>query len=97
MDPKHVSQPTLIIIREWLDIDHLVVHPITNGAIWVEEERHAARHPGAEVPARRSEHDCSSTRHVLAAVVSHALDDRRGSRVANTEPLPDLAPHIELT
>ena len=46
---------------------------------------------GSEVAASLAEHDDTSASHVLAAVVTGALDDGNGTAVADTEALADLA------
>ena len=43
--------------------------------------------PGGEVAAGAAEHDDAAARHVLAAVVADALDDRAGAAVADGEAL----------
>src|SRR5690606_15051440 len=49
---------------------------------------------GREVAARRSEYDDDTTRHVLAAVVARALDDRVGTRVAHGKALAGDAAEV---
>src|SRR5690606_22865966 len=57
-------------------------HPVL-----VEDPGGAARHAGAEVPARRAQDDDRPARHVLAAVVAAALHDGGRARVAHADAL----------
>ena len=48
---------------------------------------HATAHAGCKVASRLSQHDHAAPRHVLAAMVPHALYHGDGTRVAHGEPL----------
>mmetsp|Transcript_4685 Transcript_4685/g.14456 ORF Transcript_4685/g.14456 Transcript_4685/m.14456 type:complete len:289 (+) Transcript_4685:61-927(+) len=67
--------------------DHLHVAPAVEGALLVKHVRDASRHARRKVVARAAEHNTSATRHVLAAVVTNALDYRHRARVAHAEAL----------
>ena len=75
-----------------LDVDHVEVDPLPEGALGVVDVGDPARHAGGEVAPGRAEHDDPAPGHVLAAVVAHALDHGHGARVAHAEALPHLAP-----
>ena len=68
-------------------IDHLTIHATGEQAGFVIDEGHAAAHAGTEVDAGVAQHDDAAAGHVLAAVVAHALDHRRGAAVAHREAL----------
>src|SRR2546422_10779014 len=55
-----------------------------------------SRPPRREVASRAADDDHAAARHVLAAVVADALDDRVGAAVAHGEPLAGHAPHVGL-
>ncbi len=78
-------------VVERLELDHLVVDERREHAGGVVDERDAAGHAGAEVASGRAEHHDATTGHVLAAVVTDALDDRGRAGVADAEPLADDA------
>ena len=52
--------------------------------------------PAATFRPVRPEHHRDAAGHVLAAVITQALDDRGGPGVADAEPLPHLAPDEDL-
>ncbi len=56
-------------------------------AVLIEHVGHAAAHPGGEVASGLAEHDDQSARHVLAAVIADAFDDRVRAAVAHREAL----------
>merc|ERR1719217_1168600 len=57
----------------------------------------AAGDARADVDARRSQHEHDAVRHVLAAVVARALDDRLDTGVAHAEAIAGLASGEELS
>ena len=89
--PRRRAQPLDVLVVERVEVDHLEVEPADERVVGVVDEREAAGHAGAEVAARRSEHDDPPAGHVLAAVVADALDDRGRAGVAHAEPLADDA------
>src|SRR5215831_19710147 len=88
------AQQTLLFLGLELDErDELVVdEPLVR----IEQEAFATRHAGAEVSAVRTEDDDGAARHVLARVVTDALDDSNGPRVADGEALARRAGNVEL-
>src|SRR4051794_36812493 len=84
-------QPLAVVVFDWIDVDHLEVEPAGEGVVRVVHEREPTGHAGAEVAARRPEHDDLAAGHVLAPVVAHAFDDRGRARVADAEPFADDA------
>jgi hypothetical protein len=62
----------------------------------VEDVGHSPGHPGREVAARWAEDQDGATGHVLAAVVTDALDDGGRARVAHAEPLAGDAAQEDL-
>ena len=96
MDREHAAKPGLVVGTERLDVNHLVVDPITHRALRIEEEGHAARHAGTEVPTRRAEDDRPTAGHVLATVIPDSLDDGGRAGVADAEALPNLPSDVEL-
>src|SRR6266496_2623555 len=54
-------------------------------AIGVVDISDSAAHAGGEVPARGPQHDDGAARHVFAAVIAAALDNRPSAPIAHTE------------
>ena len=69
------------------DVDELVVVAVDEVALEVEHVGEAAGEAGAEVEAGAAEHAHRPSRHVLAAVVSRALDHGHRAGVAHREAL----------
>ena len=69
---------------------------MTAALVEVEHVGHATAHAGREVAAGRAEHDDAAAGHVLAAVVTDALDDRGRAGVADAEALAGLAAQEDL-
>src|SRR6202035_1394630 len=67
--------------------DHAHVAPLGEAAVLIEHVGHPAAHAGREVAAGAPEHDDAPARHVLTAVIAHALDDRPRAGVAHGEAL----------
>src|SRR5712691_3057629 len=78
-----------VLFLERLEPDELRVAALPERSVLVEDVRDAAAHAGREVAARAAEHDDHAARHVLAAVVADALDDRPCARVPHCEALAD--------
>ena len=55
--------------------------------VFIEHVGHATGHAGSKVAAGLAEHDDGTAGHVLAAVVAHAFDHRRGAGVTHSEAL----------
>src|SRR5829696_10597661 len=70
-----------------LEVDEAAVEVRGELALGVEHVGDPAAHAGGEVAPGRAEHDHAAAGHVLAAVVTRALDDRAGARVAHREAL----------
>ena len=77
----HGLQPNHVRVAEGLEASRLV-----------EDESDAAAHAGGEVAPRLAEHDDDPAGHVLAAVVTNALDDSVGARVPDGEALARRSP-----
>ncbi len=74
-------------LRDLVEADEPHVAARLEAAVVVEHVGHAAAHAGGEVAPRRPEDHRAAARHVLAAVVADALDDRARARVAHGEAL----------
>ena len=74
-----------------VELDHLGVEVVDENVVRVVDEAHPTGHSRREVAAGRTEDDDLAAGHVLAAVVTDALDDRVCARVAYREPLTHLA------
>src|SRR4051812_9027565 len=74
-----------VVVLHVLELDELGVAARRQFTIGIEHVRDAAAHARGEVAPGRSEHDHTTARHVLAAVVADALDDRLDARVAHRE------------
>mmetsp|Transcript_14691 Transcript_14691/g.47869 ORF Transcript_14691/g.47869 Transcript_14691/m.47869 type:complete len:262 (-) Transcript_14691:493-1278(-) len=72
--------------------DHAGVALVGEGVVGVVDVGDAAAHAGGEVAPRDAEDDEAAAGHVFGAVVSEALDDGEGARVADAESLAGLAP-----
>ncbi len=70
-----------------LELAHRLVALAREVAELVEHIGDAARHAGGKISAGRAEHDDRALRHVFAAVIAGALDDRGRTRVAHRESL----------
>src|SRR5579871_281473 len=80
-----------VLVREPMDVDELMVVAIHEVVIQIEHETKPASEAGAEVQPGAPEHTHHAARHVLAAVVPRALDDRDGPRVTHCETLAGLS------
>jgi hypothetical protein len=69
------------------ELNHLPVDLSGKGVSHVEDVSDSSAHSGGEVSSRVSEDDNSTSRHILATVVSDALADGKGSRVSDGESL----------
>ena len=65
-------------------------------AVLIEDVRQSAAHAGGEVAPGLAQHDDGAARHVLAAVVADAFDDRGGAAVADREALTRHPAHEDL-
>src|SRR5690606_32025600 len=81
------------LARDGCEVDQLVVDP---DRVEVEHEGVATGHAGREVAPGRSEDDHTTAGHVLATVVTDALDHRGQAGVADAEALADLARQEDL-
>src|SRR5215210_3188502 len=86
----------VIFALDGLETHHVQVAEALEAPRLVEDERHAAAHPGREVAPRLAEHHDDPTRHVLAGVIPDALDHGVGARVPDGETLPREAPEVRL-
>src|SRR5690606_39592421 len=81
--PNHALDDLLVLGRERLEVDALRIHAAREAAVEIEHVGEAAAHAGREVPPGRTEHHHAPARHVLAAVVTDALDHRLRTAVAH--------------
>lgn len=89
---SRLAERLLVVGSQRQEVDHLAVDEI---GVEVEDVGDAAGHAGREVATGPTEHDGRATRHVLAAVVTDALDDRVRAGVAHAEALADDAAQEE--
>src|SRR5829696_4296 len=76
-----------VIVGRLLEVYEAAVEVRGELALGIEHVGDPAAHAGGEVAPGRAEHDHAAAGHVLAAVVTRALDDRAGARVAHREAL----------
>ena len=97
MRRNHLAKNLFILRgRDLLEFDHAHVASRLEFAVFVEDERDAARHARREVPSGPPEHDDHAARHVLAAVIAGAFDDGPHAAVAHRKPLTGHAVEIGL-
>ncbi|GJD02058.1 hypothetical protein ColKHC_10883 [Colletotrichum higginsianum] len=68
-------------------LDHLGVELGQEVLVDIEDVGNTTRHAGSEVATSAAQNDDTTASHVLTAVVTNALDDSRGTRVADGESL----------
>ena len=86
---EQLAQLIRALAVDRVEVDQLVVGARGELAVGVVDEGDAAAHPGAEVLARRADHDDDTAGHVLAGVLADALDDGLRAGVADRETLTD--------
>src|SRR3954470_7491272 len=86
---QQLTQEIQILVLEGLEADELLVAALLERPVLVEHVGDPAAHSRSEVAAGAADYEYDAARHVLAAVIADALDDRRRSAVANGEPLAD--------
>src|ERR1700722_14359046 len=86
----------VLVIIDAGDPDHLLVDVAAAVALLIEHIGHATGHAGGEVAAGCAQHHDPPAGHVLAAVISHALDDGFDAAVAHGEALPGHAAEVGL-
>src|SRR5262249_38900597 len=79
-----------------LEIDHGRVAALGEIPVEIEDVGYSARHAGRKVSPGDAEHRHRSARHVLAAVITDALDDGGRARVAHREALARDAAEVGL-
>src|SRR4029453_4243225 len=95
--PDQVAhEANLVGLVEPLDVHHAEVAAPPEIAVDVEHVRDAAGHVGGEGSPGGAEADDAAARHVFAAVVADALDDRVNPAVAHAEPLTGHAANERL-
>ena len=67
----------IALLGDFSALHQLLVEPLVEVMMLVEDIRYAARHTCGKILARASEDDDLAARHVLAAVLADALDDCR--------------------
>ena len=77
----------VFLFPERLDIHEAHVAAALERAVDVHDVRDAAAHARSEVAARAPEDEHATGRHVLAAVIAHALDDSPDAAVADGKAL----------
>ena len=85
-----------ILRVQLLDIDELDIEVVLQLARRVVEVGDTAGHTGGDVAAGLAEHDDAAAGHVLAGVVSDALDHRGHARISDAETLADNAAQEDL-
>src|SRR5439155_7002754 len=88
----HRAQLDRVRLGELFEADHAHVAALGKAAVFVQHVCHAAAHAGGEVAAGPAEHDHAPARHVLAAMVAHALHHGPRAGVAHREALAGEAP-----
>ena len=76
------------------ELHHFAIAGPLEYIAFVQHERDAAAHPGGEVPSGTTEHDDDATRHVFAAMVADAFDDRESAAVSHGESLACQAAEV---
>src|SRR5580658_6122654 len=90
----HVSAHALR--RDAVNVDQLVVVAIHEIALEVEHVGESAREAGAKIDARATEHAHDAAGHVLAAMISRALDHGERTGIAHGEALARRARGVQL-
>src|SRR5436190_10051102 len=84
---EQLGEEQRVFRREPFELDHARIAALFEVSALVQDVGDAAAHAGCEVAAGATEDRHVSAGHVLAAMVTHALDDRRCAAVANAEAL----------
>ena len=82
-------QPGEVVARKILEVHQFGVEVLLECLVGVVDVRDATGHAGAEVTSGGSEDDHLSTRHVLATMIAHTLDDGSGAGVTDCEAFAD--------
>src|SRR4051812_29100118 len=88
-----LTEERAVVLVERVEIYHLAVEPLL---VEVEHVGDTTAHAGGDVASGAAEDDDAPPRHVLAGMVTDALDDRDRTGVADAEPLPHDAAHEHL-
>ena len=92
-----VHQPDLALVSQRLELDHLHVAVAPEGVLAIEHVGDAAAHPRGEVAPGLAQHHHDPAGHVLAAVVTDALDDCARTAVTHREALAGDAVDVDLS
>ena len=79
------QQGNIVLVLHRLETYHVLVDPLVEVPVLVQNVGNAAAHARGEVFAGLAQHHHSAAGHVLTAVVAHALHNRRGAGVADAE------------
>src|SRR5579875_144261 len=80
---KHPHLTALARIVQWFELDHSHVAAALEVACRIQHVRYTAAHSSREVASGATQDDHHASRHVLASVVAHSLDDRDRATVAH--------------
>src|SRR5664280_2678906 len=94
MSGQKLQHDLLITLTQRQEVGHLTVDPTRTQ---IQDIGHTTGHTRCEVATSGPKDEHGATGHVLATVVAHSFDHCRGTRVAHTEPLADLAAQEDLT
>ena len=88
MGPEHIPQLLHIVrLPDRADMQAALVHAGVEIVRLIQYIDHAAGHPGGKVFAGLSQNEHPAARHVLAAVVAHALHNGGRAGVSHAEAL----------
>src|SRR6478672_3999317 len=82
---------------EFVDADHRWIEPRPEAFVLVEDKDFTATHPGSEVLSSLAKDHHHSACHVLASMISDALDDGHRTGIAHRKPFAGHAIEISLT
>ena len=83
-------------VFEQREFHHVHVAEVVESSFRIPDVGHAAAHARSKVAARLSQYNDTTSGHVLAAVIAHALDDGNGARVAHGEAFARSSVDVDL-
>src|SRR5262249_8722546 len=95
-DNQASHQLHVLRIIERLEIDHLGVAAPLERVVRIEHVSDAPTHARGEIPPGPAKDGHAAARHVFAAVIADAFDDRKRTAVARRKSLARDAPEIRL-
>src|SRR5690242_7042183 len=91
------SQDVAIVgVDHWPELHHVAITEAPEVTPLIEDEGDATAHARGEVPSRPTEHDDHTARHIFAAVVADALDDRERTTISHGEALAGDTTEVRL-